>query len=187
MGNSFTKIAFTDAVKEVQELMGSRRSYARFEEGPDKNGHFTENEKDFLATRDSFYMASVSETGWPYVQHRGGPPGFIQVLSPTEFGMADFAGNRQYVSVGNLSRDDRAAFIFMDYPHQARLKILGHVRVIAVTGTVRSISLHAGQPGRFKKPCVHFRSALPSSKRRSPRSLNNPDFYPYQSLALLSN
>jgi predicted pyridoxine 5'-phosphate oxidase superfamily flavin-nucleotide-binding protein len=88
---------------------------------------FTDDEVDFIAARDSFYMATVSETGWPYVQHRGGPPGFLKVLDPTTLGFADFRGNRQYITLGNLAVNDRAALILVDYPNRQRLKILAHV------------------------------------------------------------
>ena len=86
---------------------------------------------EFIALRDTFYIASVSETGWPYVQHRGGPPGFIKVLDATTLGFADYRGNRQYVSVGNVLKDDRVALILVDYPNRTRLKILGHARIVS--------------------------------------------------------
>ena len=86
-------------------------------------------EQDFLQRRDSFYMASVSETGWPYLQHRGGPKGFVRVINPSLIGFADLRGNKQYVSLGNFEHDPRIALFFMDYPHQTRLKILGRVEV----------------------------------------------------------
>lgn len=130
MGNKFTKLAFTDSVKEVQALMGSRRAYAAGEGGGVTHDRLTENEILFIEEMDSFYMASISETSWPYIQHRGGPQGFVKVLSPTELGFADFSGNRQYISVGNLARNDRVALIMVDYPNQARLKILGEARVV---------------------------------------------------------
>jgi predicted pyridoxine 5'-phosphate oxidase superfamily flavin-nucleotide-binding protein len=85
--------------------------------------HFTQLEAQFIAERDSFYMATVSETGWPYVQHRGGPAGFLRVLDDQTLGFADFRGNRQYISIGNLSADDRVCLILMDYSHSRRLKI----------------------------------------------------------------
>lgn len=87
------------------------------------------DEQAFLQLRDSFYMASVSETGWPYVQHRGGPKGFVKVLGPSLLGFADLRGNKQYISLGNLEHDARVALFFMDYPNQTRLKILGRVEV----------------------------------------------------------
>ncbi|MDJ0777569.1 MAG: pyridoxamine 5'-phosphate oxidase family protein [Gammaproteobacteria bacterium] len=130
MGHKFAEIAFTDSVREVQEQFGSRAAYARFEAGEDSNHELGEHERAFIEQRDSFYMASVSETGWPYVQHRGGPAGFVRVLDANTIGFADFAGNRQYVSVGNLRKDDRVSLFFMDYPNRTRLKMLGRVRLV---------------------------------------------------------
>jgi len=140
MANQFSKIAFTDSVKEVQALMGSRRNYARFESGPDSNHELTESEIGFIGERDSFYMASISETGWPYLQHRGGPAGFVRVLSSNEIGFADFSGNRQYVSVGNIIKNNRVALIMVDYPNQARLKILGEVKIVELNSNLELIS-----------------------------------------------
>ncbi len=130
MANQFTKIAFTNAVKEVQALMGSRKIYSRSEAGPPSNQTLTDAESLFIAERDSFYLASTSETGWPYVQHRGGPVGFLRVISDHEIGFADFSGNRQYISVGNIQKDKRVALILVDYPNQTRLKIFGEIRII---------------------------------------------------------
>jgi len=130
VSNIFTKISFTKTVKDVQELMGSRKNYARFETGADQNHELTENEIEFIEARDSFYSASVSETGWPYIQHRGGPVGFLKVLSEKQIGFADFSGNRQYITVGNLTTNPRIAIILVDYPNRARLKILGTVELI---------------------------------------------------------
>ncbi len=130
MGHKFAEIAFTDSVRTVQEEMGSRRAYANFDLGDDYNNQLSLREAEFIAARDSFYMASVSETGWPYVQHRGGPAGFVQVLDSKTLGFADYRGNRQYVSVGNLRGDDRVSLFFMDYPSQTRLKLLGRVELI---------------------------------------------------------
>jgi predicted pyridoxine 5'-phosphate oxidase superfamily flavin-nucleotide-binding protein len=131
MPNRFSEIAFTDTVKKVQEAQGSRKNYARFEtHGPVTNNALGERERDFIAARDSFYMASVSETGWPYVQHRGGPAGFVKVLDEKRIGFADFRGNRQYVSVGNFMTDNRIALFFMDYLNKTRLKMLGRVDLV---------------------------------------------------------
>jgi predicted pyridoxine 5'-phosphate oxidase superfamily flavin-nucleotide-binding protein len=94
------------------------------------NDQLTAEETDFLTARDSFYMATVTEDAWPYVQHRGGPPGFLKVLGPNQLGFADFGGNRQLISTGNLAVSDRVALFFMDYPRKERLKLLGHVRVL---------------------------------------------------------
>ena len=131
MANMFTKIAFTETVKEIQKLMWSRKNYARFEEGAPQNDHFTENEIEFIQDRDSFYSATISETGWPYVQHRGGPKGFLKVLSTKQLAFADYSGNRQYITVGNLTQNPRISLILVDYPHPARLKILGTVQLVS--------------------------------------------------------
>ncbi len=143
MSHRFAEIAFTPNVKRMQELNGSRRSYARMEQRPDSNDVLGPTEADFIAARDSFYMATVSETGWPYIQHRGGPPGFLRALDGKTIGFADFRGNRQYVSVGNLAHDDRVALILVDYPNRSRLKILGRARLIDVADheTLRRLSL----------------------------------------------
>jgi predicted pyridoxine 5'-phosphate oxidase superfamily flavin-nucleotide-binding protein len=125
---SFAEIAFTPAVQALQEAHGSRGAYARMaaEGGPGEG--LSARETDFIAAADSFYVASVSETGWPYVQHRGGPRGFLRVVSPTRLAFADFGGNRQYVSAGNVSRDDRVSLFVMDYANRRRLKLLGRLR-----------------------------------------------------------
>ena len=130
MGHHFAKIAFTPAVKAVQEQKGSRSSYRRLEAGEPHHDRLGPAEAAFLAVRDSFYLATVSETGWPYVQHRGGPPGFVRVLDERTIGFADLGGNRQYVSVSNLGHDDRVALILVDYPARRRLKILGRARLV---------------------------------------------------------
>jgi len=132
MSHRFAEIAFTPNVKKAQEANGSRQSYARVETGDVHHDVLGPRETAFISERDSFYMATVSETGWPYIQHRGGPPGFIRVLDQKTIGFADFRGNRQYVSVGNLATDDRVSMILMDYPNRARLKILGRARLVGL-------------------------------------------------------
>jgi len=132
MGHKFAEIAFTPNVRQLQEEYGSRKSYARMESGPDYHDQLTDKEAAFIAQRDSFYMASVSETGWPYIQHRGGPQGFLRVLDEKTIGFADFRGNRQYISVGNFKHDDRVSLILLDYPARARLKILGRAEIIGM-------------------------------------------------------
>jgi hypothetical protein len=131
MRHRFADLMFTPRVQQIQTEQGSRRAYARMTDGlqssPDA---LTMHEAEFIAARDSFYMASVSETGWPYVQHRGGPKGFLKVIDAHTIGFADYRGNRQYVSVGNVSNDDRVSLFLMDYPNQQRLKLLGHARII---------------------------------------------------------
>jgi predicted pyridoxine 5'-phosphate oxidase superfamily flavin-nucleotide-binding protein len=130
MGNRFAEIAFTPTVRAVQKSMGSGKHYDKTRGGEPYNQTLGPDETEFITLRDTFYMASVSETGWPYVQHRGGPPGFLKVLDASTLGFADYRGNRQYVSVGNLLHDDRVALILVDYPNRARLKILGHARIV---------------------------------------------------------
>lgn len=124
---SFGTIAFTPLVKKLQERYGSRRQYERMEGTGGTQARLTEFERDFLGERDSFYWATTSATGWPYVQHRGGPKGFLKVIDDRTLAFADFRGNRQYITTGNLQSDDRVAMILVDYPRQARLKILGRV------------------------------------------------------------
>lgn len=130
MAHKFAEITFTPKVKKVQEAQGSRRSYARMEAGEAHNDVLGAQEAGFLAERDSLYMATISETGWPYIQHRGGPKGFVHVLDEKTIGFADFRGNRQYVSVGNLENDGRISLIFVDYPNRARLKVLGRAKLV---------------------------------------------------------
>jgi len=132
MAHRFAEIAFTPEIRSIQAKMGSRASYAAMDTGEDYNHLLGMREVDFIGARDSFYMASVSETGWPYVQHRGGPAGFMKVLDEHSIGFADYSGNRQYVSTGNFKKDNRVSLFFMDYPNRRRLKMLGRVRSIGL-------------------------------------------------------
>jgi uncharacterized protein len=129
MTKSFGSLVFTPAVKALQERYGSRRQYARLEQLGEMKGGLGPDEKEYLAERDTFYMASVGGSGWPYVQHRGGPKGFLKVIDDTTLAFADFRGNKQYISTGNLLTDNRIALIVVDYPRQLRLKLLGRVEV----------------------------------------------------------
>ena len=130
MGHRFAELLFTPGVQAAQEINGSRIACARMLEGPAHHDVLGPKERAFIAARDSFYMATVSETGWPYVQHRGGQPGFVHVLADKSIGFADYRGNRQYISAGNLASDNRVALFLMDYLHRTRLKILGRVRAV---------------------------------------------------------
>jgi uncharacterized protein len=131
MSHGFADIAFTPSVRRMQEERGSRAAYARQDDIAEPFNHrLSDAEAQFIGLRDSFYLASVGETGWPYIQHRGGPPGFVRVLDETTIGFADFRGNRQYISTGNLLTNDRVALFFMDYPNRTRLKLLGRARVV---------------------------------------------------------
>jgi predicted pyridoxine 5'-phosphate oxidase superfamily flavin-nucleotide-binding protein len=135
MSKHYGEIAFTDAVRDVQDRYGSGAFYksktprARAAESSDA---LTEDAREFLGQRDGFYLATVSETGWPYVQFRGGPVGFLRVIDEHTLGWADFRGNLQYISTGNLGTDDRVALFAMDYAHRRRLKIYGHARIVTV-------------------------------------------------------
>ena len=131
MTRKFLELAVTPNVLAVQASMG-HESRLRPLDTPLEPDRLTESEVAFLASRDSFYLATVSETGWPYVQHRGGAPGFLKVLDERTLAFADYRGNRQYLSVGNLRTDDRACLIAVDYPQRARLKLLLHVEVLGL-------------------------------------------------------
>ena len=123
----FGKIAFTQAVRQHQERAGSRASYARME-SKEQSVELGPEEIAFIESRDSFYIASVNSEGWPYMQHRGGPRGFIRAADSLHLEFADYGGNRQYITAGNLDTNDRVALFFMDYPSRTRLKVLGHAR-----------------------------------------------------------
>ncbi len=140
MSYGFLDIAATPSVRAVQAKMGVDRIWQDFK-GHREFDRFTENEAAFIAARDSFYMATVSETGWPYVQHRGGPRGFLKLLDDRTLAFADYRGNRQYISTGNLAADDRACLFLMDYTRPARLKIYARVETLALDADPALIAL----------------------------------------------
>ena len=129
MPRKYTEFVFTDAVKQAQEHYGSRRQGAKMEmmDWPDER--LTDRETQFIARRDGFYVATVGEHGWPYVQFRGGPIGFLKVIDDRRLGFADFRGNLQYITTGNVRGDDRVALFLMDYAHRQRLKIMAHAQI----------------------------------------------------------
>jgi predicted pyridoxine 5'-phosphate oxidase superfamily flavin-nucleotide-binding protein len=129
MAHNFGSLVFTPVVKALQERYGSRRQYARLEGSAVSRDRLGPEESAFIAERDTFYMASIGATGWPYVQHRGGPKGFLRVIDDRTIAFADFRGNKQFISTGNLTTDNRVALILVDYPRQARLKILGRAEI----------------------------------------------------------
>jgi predicted pyridoxine 5'-phosphate oxidase superfamily flavin-nucleotide-binding protein len=129
MSPNFGSLVFTPAVRALQERYGSRRQYARLEGSGLSPARLGPEESEFIAERDTFYMATLGSTGWPYVQHRGGPKGFLKVIDERTVAFADFRGNKQYISTGNLMTDNRVAIILVDYPRQLRLKILGRVEI----------------------------------------------------------
>lgn len=132
MTSRYQRKMFSPSVQEAQDKMGSKNIYARSLLDPsaqhaDRLGH---RENAFITARDSFYVASIGADGWPYLQHRGGPAGFLKTLDDGTLGFADFRGNRQYISLGNLADDDRVALFFMDYVNRARLKLMGRMRAV---------------------------------------------------------
>ncbi|NUN99530.1 MAG: pyridoxamine 5'-phosphate oxidase family protein [Saprospiraceae bacterium] len=129
MAKNFAALAFTPAVKEMQEKLGSRASYARMERDTWLDG-LTASELDFIAERDSFYMASIGENGFPYIQHRGGPKGFLKALDSKRLAFIDFKGNMQYITVGNMATHENVALILMDYPSRTRLKIYAKAEIV---------------------------------------------------------
>jgi len=126
MAERYRETYFTPNVLAAQQHYFGR---AQAIESEAERDPLTDEEMEFIRARDSFYMATVTETGWPYMQHRGGAPGFLRVLSPTQLAFADYKGNRQLVSTGNVAANDRVALFLMDYPRRERLKILGHARI----------------------------------------------------------
>ncbi len=129
MTRRYTDIVFTDSVKKVQTQHGTRHNAEKVEHWDVDDRHLSRRESDFIAERDSFYLASIGDNGWPYVQFRGGPKGFLRVLSDTQLGYADFRGNLQYISTGNIAYDDRVALFLMDYANRERLKIMARASV----------------------------------------------------------
>jgi len=150
MAYKFLELASTPSVRAAQAANGSLEIWQQLEANRAFD-RFTNREAAFIGARDSFYMATVSETGWPYVQHRGGAPGFLKVIDPTTLGFADFRGNRQYISVGNATANDRVALILMDYPNRARLKILAHLEVKSLTEDP-ALAARLTTPGYKAKP-----------------------------------
>jgi predicted pyridoxine 5'-phosphate oxidase superfamily flavin-nucleotide-binding protein len=130
MAFAFAKIAFTPNVQAAQARMGSGEAYRSAALGEVETVELSPCEIEFIAARDGFYQGTVGENGWPYVQHRGGPTGFLKVLDSCTIGYADFSGNRQYISVGNLEGDNRVSLFLLDYPGQRRLKIWGRARLV---------------------------------------------------------
>ncbi len=154
MRQNYMRQLFTPTVKELQSRAGSRASYERAAARTDGEDGLGPQERGFLEAADHFFLASVGESGWPYVQHRGGPPGFIHVLEPKRIGYAEFRGNQQFISAGNLAADPRASILVMDYAHQARLKLIGRLRFVAVGDADQGLRDHlvlADYPGRVER------------------------------------
>jgi predicted pyridoxine 5'-phosphate oxidase superfamily flavin-nucleotide-binding protein len=128
---NYSELAFTNVIKTIQEKLGSRTAYERVEKMSYVDG-LTEMEMGFIDEMDSFYMASFGENEFPYIQHRGGPKGFIKVIDESTIGIVDFSGNRQYISVGNISKNPKVALILVSYPMRARLKIYAEAEIVEI-------------------------------------------------------
>jgi len=126
---NYSELAFSDAAKVLQEKYGSRAAYEQMEKRNVVDG-LTDNEIHFIANQDHFYLASLGENGFPYIQHRGGPNGFVKVLDNKTIAFVDFSGNKQYISAGNIATDPKVAMIMVSYPHKARLKLYAKARVV---------------------------------------------------------
>ena len=136
MPRQFGTIAFTPAVKAMQEKMGSRENYERFVAKGADNNTIIPDLAEFIASMEGFYLGTVSSNGYPYIQFRGGKAGFLKILDEKTLGFADYRGNVQYISVGNLSEQDKAFLFLMDYRHRRRLKILGRARIVENDPTI---------------------------------------------------
>ncbi|PZO81240.1 MAG: pyridoxamine 5-phosphate oxidase [Mesorhizobium amorphae] len=152
MGYGFLDIAVTPTVKAEQQKLGVAQMWQDFK-GHREFDRFTEGEAHFIAQRDSFYMATTSETGWPYVQHRGGPPGFLKLIDDRTLAFADYRGNFQYITLGNLSASDKACLFLMDYPRRSRLKIYARAEAVPLDAdaalTERVLAGTRGKPERI--------------------------------------
>ncbi len=169
MPYGFLDIAVTPSVRAVQAEMGADGLWQDFK-GHREFDRFSESEAAFIEARDSFYIATVSETGWPYVQHRGGPAGFLKLLDDRTLAFADYRGNRQYISTGNLAADDRACLFLMDYAHRARLKIYAHVETIALDADP-ALAERVAVPGYKGKPERIFKLRLESFDWNCPQHI----------------
>ena len=158
MPHRYLQALSTPSVLAARERYGSRTSIARLIDGCDTNDRLGPDEIAFVAARDGFYLATAAENGWPYVQYRGGPPGFLQALDDTTLGWADFRGNRQYLSVGNLGATPQAALFLMDYAARQRLKVLGTVEVLDARD--------AGAGSRTARCCSQLAAAEQSQRMR---------------------
>jgi predicted pyridoxine 5'-phosphate oxidase superfamily flavin-nucleotide-binding protein len=147
-------VAFTPAVKAVQEAKGSRQSYARMERGGGWETTVTPELAEFLADLDTFYLGTATADGQPYIQHRGGPPGFLKVLDEHTLAFADFGGNRQYLTAGNLSENPKAFLFLMDYANQRRVKVWGTATVIEGDAALEAKLRDPAYPGKVERAIV---------------------------------
>lgn len=146
---NYSALAFSDGIKAIQERMGSRNAYERVEKMSFTDG-LTAVESGFIAEMDSFYMASSGENEYPYIQHRGGPKGFIRVIDAQTIGIVDFSGNRQYISVGNITNNPKVSLILVSYPLRARLKIYAEAEIVAISDNPELFELLKPEDYQFK-------------------------------------
>ena len=144
-------VAFTAAVKAQQSRMGSRGAYAHMEEGSGWQTHISPELAEFIAARDSFYLATANASGQPYIQHRGGPPGFLQVLDEQTLGFADFAGNKQYITLGNIQENPKTHVFLMDYTHRRRIKIWGELSAVEDDAALKARLKPEGYKARVER------------------------------------
>ncbi len=154
MKRPVSDIAFTPAVKAAQEQRGSREAYARTEQRNGWQNTVTPDLAEFIGERDSLYLATASADGQPYIQHRGGPQGFLKVLDEHTLAFADFAGNAQYISIGNLDENDKVFIFLMDYPNRRRIKIWGTAKVVAGDDELLSRLIDSDYRGRPQRVFV---------------------------------
>ena len=158
---NYAKLAFTDAVKKLQAQYGSRKNYEKMEQYSSHQG-LTLREINMIETRDSFYLATIGANGFPYIQHRGGPSGFLKVLDPQTLAFLDFSGNKQYITIGNLQTNNKAALILVDYPKQLRLKLYDEAEVLPLSerpGLVQKLKL-AGYNYRSERVVIFHLKAF---------------------------
>jgi len=146
---SYADLLFIDEVRALQESAGSADKYEQFYPQRTKTA-LDASDRDFIETRESFYLASVSSTGWPYVQHRGGPAGFLKVIDKNKLGFLDYPGNRQFITMGHAENEDRVALFLMDYGKRARLKMLGRLSMQHVQDADSSLCELLSTPGQAK-------------------------------------
>lgn len=169
-------VAFTATVKREQERRGSRAAYARMERGEGWSTTVTRELRAFLEERDSCYLGTANAAGQPYIQHRGGPPGFVRVLDERTLAFADFAGNRQFVSVGNLLENDRAFLFFMDYANRQRIKLWGRARMVEDDGALLARVMPEGARARGERVLVFTIDAWDANcPQHIPRKLDERD------------
>ncbi len=156
MKHPISDIAFTQSVKSVQERLGSRKQYARIDQRGGWKDIVTQDLAEYIAERDSFYLGTASADGRPYIQHRGGPKGFLKVLDEHTLAFADFSGNRQYITMGNLAENNKAFIFLMDYPSQTRIKIWGTAEVVEDDPGLLKELTDPAYRGRSER-VIHFR------------------------------